>query len=486
MKKLFRLLSRLFLLALVIIAGIIIVKTSGVSSRQAIIEPVTPVNISEGAENRLSGAIQIPTISDPKNFDEKAFLALDTFIQKKYPLINSTLERMDVTPLSIVFKWPGKHADLQPVLLMGHTDVVPVEGNSNQWQEDPFSGIIKEGFIWGRGTLDDKLTVFSILESIEQLLAEGYSPSRSIFLAFGHDEETGGKQGAQQIADWFKKEKIQFEYILDEGLLILEDAVTGLSQPAAMIGIAEKGYVTLDLTARLENGGHSSMPPAETAIGVLSKAIVNLQETPFPATIDGATGIFFDHIAPEMSWPFKALISNRWLTEGLLIHQLSKEPSSNAIVRTTTAPTIISGGVKDNVLPSEASAKVNFRIRPGETQATVADHVRKIIADPRIEVSINMGNEPSAISGTESFGFQVIQKSIQEVFPGVIVAPSLVIGGTDSRHYQELSDNIYRFMPVMIHKEDLTRIHGKNERVSVENYHQSIRFFRQLILNSGK
>lgn len=487
MKKLLRLLFRVLLLAIVIIAGIVTIKTAGVSSRQTNIKTIPPPDVPSGAAERLAQAIRIPTISAPEQFDAATFLQLDTLIRKQYPLVDSMLERINITPLSMTFKWPGKHPDLLPVLLLGHTDVVPVEtGTEKEWQADPFRGTIDDSFIWGRGSLDDKLTIFGTLESIEQLLSEGYIPGRTIYLAFGHDEETGGEKGAQKMAEWFKQQKIQFEFILDEGMLIVENAIAGLEAPAAMIGVAEKGYVSLKLTAIMEEGGHSSMPPKATAIGVLSKAIVRLQETPFPAKIDGPTAAFFDHIAPEMSLPFKIALSNRWLTEALLIGQLSKEPSPNALLRTTTAPTMISGGIKDNVLPTTASATINFRILPGETQASVAEYVRKIINDPRIEVSVIFGHEPSAISDTESFGYQVIQKSIQEIFADVVVAPNLVVGMTDSRHYQELSDHIYRFLPVQLTKDDLSRIHGKNERISIENYHQTIRFYRQLILNSGK
>lgn len=487
MKRLMRLLFRLLLLTIVILIGIVAVKTAGVSSRQAIIEPIAPSSVPENAAERLGAAIRIPTISSEGPIDGKPFLELDTLIQNSFSAIDTTLEKLNAGALNIVYKWPGKNPDLKPILLMAHTDIVPVEENTkSEWQEDPFGGAIKDGFIWGRGSLDDKISAFGILEAIEQLLSENYIPSRSVYLAFGHDEEITGERGAKKIAAWFKQKGIEFEYILDEGMVILEKALPGLEQPVALIGIAEKGSVTLSLTAKLEDGGHSSMPPEESAIGVLSRAIVSLEENRFPAKIDGAAAALFDHAAPEMSWPFKALFSNRWLTEGLIIKQLSKETSANAIVRTTTAPTIINGGIKNNVLPSEASAKINFRILPGETQASVAKYVEKIIDDKRITVSILTGNEPTTVSGTETFGFQVIQKSIQEVFSDVVVTPSLVVGATDSRHYSEVSDNIYRFLPVKLQKSDLTRIHGKNERVSIENYHQAIRFYRQLILNSGK
>ena len=488
MKKLLRLLFRLFLFVSFAIVGTVVVETAGVSSKQANISTITPVNIPDGAEERLSKAIQFKTISNPDVFNKRAFLAQDSFIFTEYTLVDSFLEKIEITPYSLVYKWAGKKPDLTPILLMGHLDVVPVEKESlSKWTEDPFSGLIKEGFIWGRGTLDDKLSVFGTLEAIEQLLSEGYSPNRTVYLAFGHDEEIGGVDGAQKIAAWFKNKNIQFEYILDEGQLVIEKAMSGIERPVALIGLAEKGYVTLTLTARLEHGGHSSMPPKETAIGVLSQAIVDLQDHPFSGKINGAVAQFLAHTAPEMSWPYKAFLSNLWLTEGLLVRQMSADVSTSAMVRTTISPTIINGGIKDNVLPSFASAKINFRILPGETQASVAEYVRKTINDSRVEISIDDGgNEPSAVSEINSFGYQVIQKSIQEVFPDVIVAPSLVIAATDSRHYSEVANNTYRFMPVQLQKSDLPRIHGMNERVSVENYRQAIRFYRQLVVNSGR
>lgn len=488
MKKLLRLLFRLFLFTIFIITGIVVVKTAGVSSKQALISPITPTNIPDGAEERLSKAIQFKTISSPDFFDKTAFLAQDSFIFNQYTLVDSFLERIEITPYSLVYKWAGKKPDLAPILLMGHLDVVPVEKESlSKWEEAPFSGLIKDGFIWGRGTLDDKLSVFGTLEAIEQLLSENYSPNRTIYLAFGHDEEIGGVNGAQKIAAWFKNKNIQFEYILDEGQLVLEKAMNGIEKRVALIGLAEKGYVTLTLTARLEHGGHSSMPPKETAIGVLSQAIVDLQNNPFPGKINGVVAQFLAHTSPEMSWPYKAFLSNLWLTEGLVIRQMSADVSTSPMVRTTTSPTIINGGIKDNVLPSFARAKINFRILPGETQSTVVEYIRKIINDNRIEISNeDGGSEPSAVSGINTFGYQVIQKTIQEIFPDVIVAPSLVIAATDSRHYSEVTDNTYRFMPIQLQKSDLSRIQGMNERVSVENYRQAIRFYRQLVVNSGR
>lgn len=488
MRKLVRLILRLAIFAFVIIAGVATVKTVGFTSKQIPVEPVEPIAIPESAIEHLAKAVQIPTVSEENKVDTTALLNLDTLIQQAFPNVDSLLEKTYVNRFSLVYKWAGRNPKLPPVLLMGHMDVVPVESEA-AWSVPPFSGEVRDGYIWGRGTMDDKLNVFGILEATEMLLKEDYQPERTVYFAFGHDEEISGEHGAKAIAAKFEQQGIQFEYVLDEGQLIVENALPGLDAPLGMIGVAEKGYVTLNLTAKLEEGGHSSMPPKETAIGVLSKAIVKLQENPFPGKIDGATKGLLHHAGPEMNFPYNVLFANLWLTEGLLKNIFSDKPSSNALIRTTTAPTIFDGGVKDNVLPTTASAKINFRILPGETIQSVTKYVQNTIGDPRVSVAVNeaeFGQNPSPISDESTFGFRVIQKSIREIFPGTVVTPALVIGATDSRHYQPVSAQIYRFQPIQINLDDTKRFHGIDERISIENYQQAIRFYRQLILNSCK
>ncbi|PHN05615.1 M20 family peptidase [Flavilitoribacter nigricans] len=487
-----RFLRRLFfalLLILGLLALIIWINVIRFSSRQIAVDPIEKVAIDGGVSGRLSAAVQLPTVSYPDHIDTSAFLDLDTLIRRSFPGVDSSLERIRVNPYSQVFRWPGQQSDMAPILLLAHLDVVPVEPEAEKnWSHPPFAGQIADGYIWGRGTLDDKISAFAILEAVEQLLRERYAPNRTIYLAFGHDEEVSGEAGARAISNYFAEQNIRFEYVLDEGQLILRNALAGLEPPLAMIGIAEKGYLTLDLEVELEEGGHSSMPPPATAIGVLARAIDQLQQHPVPARIDGATRGLFEFIGPEMSPLYKSLFANLWLTEPLLIDQLSQGNASNAIIRTTTAPTVIKGGVRANVLPTQAAAQINFRILPGETVESVRDYVEKIIDDERVRVSFEKGSwqkDPSAISGTGTFGFGVIQKTIQQVFPEVVVAPALVIGATDARHYQQVSEQIYRFQPLVLDQPDLSRIHGLDERVSEAGYADAIRFYLQLIRNSS-
>lgn len=490
MKSLRRILGVAFLLSLVVVVGMMAVNYSAYSSKQVPVKAIPPIQLPDTIVNALSKAIQLPTISNNlSSQDSTYFKQLHQLLNNEFPLVDSMLERKIIADLSMVYHWRGKRPDLTPILLIAHTDVVPIEEASREeWNFEPFDGTVADGYIWGRGTLDNKANVVGILTAIEQLLKEGYLPERSIYLAFGHDEEMTGT-GAKAIAQYFEDNDIRFEYILDEGLIIVNDALDGLDQPLAMIGTSEKGYLTLTLTAKLENGGHSTMPPKETAVGVLSKAIYNLQENPFPATLSKSLAELLRYAGPEMNLFNQIALSNLWLTEGIVLDGLAASESSNAMIRTTTAPTMLRGGIKDNVLPTRASAKVNFRILPGETKETVIEYVRKTIDDKRVIISIadpEGAFDPSPVASTSNFGFEVLQKTILEVFPEVAVAPGLFIGFTDSRHFIGLSDDIYRFAPLQLNQSELSSLHGINEKISVANYKKLIHFYQQLIQNSCK
>lgn len=488
MKKLLRLLLRFSLLLFFVIAGFLLLNFLRFSSRQVLVEPITPISISPQAKERLAASARIPTISHYDHIDTTAFEELHLFLDSIYRPVNEQLERYTVNGFSRVYRWAGKNPNLKPILFLAHLDVVPIESKSKaEWKVAPFSGKIDEEFIWGRGTLDDKMNALGMLEAIQLLLEEGYQPERSIFLAYGHDEEVGGKYGAQAIAQRFKQQGLEFEFILDEGMLVVEGALPGLAAPACLIGVAEKGYTTLNISIDIKEGGHSSMPGKETAIGILAGALHRLESHPFPAQIKGVTGELFDYVGPEMNTLYKTVFANRWLFGGILKSQLSGKPGPNATIRTTTAPTILRAGMKDNVLPSSAEGQVNFRIIPGESAETVIDYVNKVIADDRVVVKEQAPAttyNPSQISATDAFGFTVLQKTASQIFPEAIVAPALMVGATDSRHYTELSDNIYRFSPVHLLNSELKLIHGINERVSIENYERLIRFYHQLLLNS--
>jgi len=364
---------------------------------------------------------------------------------------------------------------------MGHMDVVPAPPDTlSKWSEPPFSGNIKDGFIWGRGSLDDKISVLGILEAIEKLLSRGYEPKRTIHLAFGHDEEINGT-GAQSIAELLKSRGVEPELVLDEGLMITQGIAPGVSAPVALIGVAQKGYVSLELTVVAE-GGHSSIPPEHTAVGILSAAVARLEEHPMPASLTGPPRQMLEYLAPEASFPLRLVFSNLWVTSPLVERIFLGSPNTAALVRTTTAPTILDAGVKENVLATKARAVVNFRIRPGESIAVVKERVTQTIGDPRVTIETLPGwHEPSGVASGQSSTFLMLQRSLRRVAPEVVVSPGLMVGTTDARHYTSMSENVYMFLPVLLHEEDLARYHGINERVSIADYMRCVRFYAELI-----
>jgi carboxypeptidase PM20D1 len=479
-------------LGVVVLGLVLLVNGLRLTAGSVSVEPApTLLFDSDAAVRRFADAIQIPTISfeTVEETDSARFLELHAHFEAAYPTVHETLTREVVGGLSLLYTWEGSEPDLDPVVLMGHQDVVPViPGTESDWTHEPFGGVVADGYVWGRGTMDDKVSVVAILEAVELLLSEGYQPRRTIYLAFGHDEEVGGPRGAGAIAALLSERGAEpYAFVLDEGGTLADGLVPGVEELVALVGIAEKGYVNVEL--KVEGpGGHSSMPPPETNIGVLAGAIDRLQEEPFPASFDGATRDMFTALAPHMPVVGRMVFANLWLLEPVVKWALARDPTSAAMLRTTTAPTIIQGGVKSNVLPIEARAVVNHRIMPGETPETVRQRVENVIDDPRVQVTI-YGEEaqpPSPVSDPGGEAFQLIGRTIRETTPDreVVVAPWLVVGGTDAKYYSGSSANVFRFLPARFEEDVMTRFHGTDERMSVDSYLASIRFFHRLIRNA--
>jgi carboxypeptidase PM20D1 len=473
----------------VTIAAALAINTFRHGSQQITVAPATPIPVDRAAVSaRLAGAIRFRTISfeGPSAETQAQLLGFRAYLERAFPHLHAALRREVVNDYSLLFTWTGEDPTAKPILLMAHQDVVPVApGTEKDWHAGPFSGEIRDGFIWGRGSWDDKGNVMAILEAVESLVASGFRPRRTIYLAFGHDEENGGAEGASKIARVLSDRGVHCEFALDEGLLIAEGILPGLRPPAALIGIAEKGSVTLRLTA-YATPGHSSMPPTHSAIGALAAAIERVQGAPMPAAIAGVTAKMFDAIAPELTGFNRVAMSNLWLFGPLVRKQLEAGPSTNALIRTTAAVTEIHGGDKDNMLPGEAEALINFRLLPGDTADKVIDHVRSVVRDDQIRIApAYPADEPSRVSSVNSPSYQLIDRTIRAVFPGTIVAPGLMIAATDSRHMAAVADDIYRFSPVRARGEDLPRFHGTDERMSVSNYLELIRFYGALIQNAA-
>jgi len=479
--------NRIFKGILVIVIGLFIVllaKSFFAKSRQIAVAPVEKIPLdAKILTDHFAAAVQIQTISydDPSKLNASEFKKFHQYLEQTFPLVHSQLEREAVKQYSLLYRWKGTDESLAPIVLMAHMDVVPVE--STPWKRSAFGGELIDGYIWGRGTLDDKSNVISQLESAEYLLEKGFRPRRTIYFAYGHDEEAGGS-GAAAIEQLLESRGIKPEMVVDEGGAVLDQMIPGVLAPTAMVGTSEKGYVTLDLIAE-DTGGHSSAPPTHTLIGVISEAVIRLESHQMPAKLEGSAAQMIDYLGPELRPLGKFFAVNRWFFQPLMIFMMSKDKLSNAMVRTTTAVTVIEGGVKENVLPSRVTATVNFRIRPGETVDDVVQHVRKTIASDKIKIVTRpMAMNPSPVSSSESPAFELLHRTIHQIYPGVIVVPGIVIGATDSRHYAAICPNVFRFAPFHVNMQDFRGVHGTDERIRQDNYVDMIRFYVQFIRNA--
>ncbi|WP_158772028.1 M20 family peptidase [Paraglaciecola sp. L1A13] len=457
--------------------------------QQYVVEnPIKLVKIdTEAALKRFSQAIKIPTISfdDRSQFDHEAFLAFQQYLKDSFPLVHQRANLDVINDYSLLYHLKGSDPTLKPALFMGHMDVVPVdEATADQWQHPPFSGNVIDGTVWGRGTIDDKISVVALMESMEMLLAQNIQPKRSIYFAFGHDEEAGGKDGARQIAAFLAKKNVVFEFVLDEGGVVTQDMLPGVSKSVAVIGVAEKGFVNLRLTVKAP-GGHSSQPPAHTAAGILAQAIVKVEASPFSADMRFILETF-QHIGFATDLATRLPMSNLWLFSPAVESMMLDSPSSAASIRTSTAVTMLKGSSKSNVLPTEAEAVVNFRILPGDTIDSVTQHITKAIGDPRVEIEAFMTNEASPVSSTETYGYKLIEQTIRRLDPNLLVAPYLVQGGTDASNFYGLSDNVYRFMMVRLDPKTMKRFHGVNEQILVEDYMQAIQFYYAMVKQAAQ
>ena len=431
----------------------------------------------------LSEAVQVQTISheDPAEDNKEYFNLLQQEFEVMYPHVHQEMHKEVVGGHSLIYTWVGNNPELEPVLFTSHQDVVPADPESiDQWTHPPFSGAIEDGFIWGRGTLDIKSQVIAVFEAAEGLLKSGYKPERTVILAFGHDEEVFGN-GAKSIVARLQEKGIRLHALIDEGGTIYDGGIPGISGMAATIGVAEKGYLSLKFTVETE-GGHSSTPSTESAIGILSNALVKLETHRFPPNLE-ASKLMFHGLAPASTFLMQLAFANLWLFKGLVVKRLSANAETDAAIRTTTALTIVHSGIKDNILPGKAEAVVNFRLLPGTTIAEVCEKVRKVVNDDRVHFEALRGNawEASPVSPSDSPAYQQLANAITEFFPGVVVAPYVTLGGTDARNYYVICDQVYRFTPVVTVPEDLKRVHGIDERIGVDALITMAKFFYDLM-----
>ncbi|HEY4344318.1 MAG TPA: M20 family peptidase [Parvibaculum sp.] len=486
------------------IGGILAVLAAVVIGRTLMLAPplapggaseTAPASAEETARAaaHLGEAIQFQTISYQRGLkDEKAqasaaaLVQFRDFIAATYPAFSTAANREIVNGYSLLFTWEGSDPKLAPVLLMSHMDVVPVvPGTEKDWKHPPFSGAIADGSVWGRGAIDCKGSLISILEAADSLAAQGFKPKRTIMFAFGHDEEISGLDGDKKISELLASRGVKLAFVSDEGGMVAEGAVSGIATPVALIGIAEKGYMSLELTAHAA-GGHSSMPPAqdETAVGRLMRAIKRTGDAPFTSGIDGPTRAMLEAFAPASSFGRKMVFANLWLFEPLVVHLMNEDPRSGAQLHTTIAPTMLKAGVKENVLPPEAEGVINFRVHPRDTVASVTEHVTTAIDDKEVSIATLPGaREASAVSNIKGAAYGLLTATIAKSFPDALIAPNLTVAGTDSRHYLPLTGNVFRFIPLRVTAEELAGFHNTNERVRLKSLGEAIGFYRALMQN---
>lgn len=474
---------------LVLVAGVLL-RAAVHTLRQDPVELAIEITFDTKAlSTHLLQAIRMRTIPhrDREEYKVEDFAFLHELFELNFPLVHTMLNKEKVWEYSLLFTWKGRDEGLKPILLMGHLDVVPAELFAEGGQaHSGFDGRIAEGYIWGKGTQDDKYAVLGILEAVEKLLQTGFTPSRTIYLAFGHDEEIGGQGGAFHIGALLHARGVELDYVLDEGPPIAECIFPSISRPVALVGIAEKGNMYIELSVDVK-GGHPIIPPQDMAISILSRALHKLEQNPFPSRLEKPVRRMFASLVPEMPFRERVLFANLWLFERLIKRRLAALPRTNALIRTTAVPTMFEAGTNKNILPARAQAILNLRLLPGDNIKEVLVRVESIIDDPRVRVQPmdRLMVENTLVSDTGSPGYRTIEYTVRQVFPEALVAPALGFAATDSRYYSDLTRNIFRFSPIRLCPDSLQRyLHGQEEKISIEDYTKVVRFYLQFIFNS--
>ena len=420
---------------------------------------------------------------------ETFLLRFQDFLVENYPAFHQNAERHVLSPYAVAYHWRGK-ADggdaarkAKPALMLGHYDVVPAE--TAKWSTDPFGAELKDKFIYARGALDMKNMVVSMIEAAENLCKQGWRPTRDIWLVFGGDEERTGINGAKEMAKWFSEKGIQFSFTLDEGTPVAVDQIKGVNKPLALIGIEEKGFLSLDLTVS-QSPGHASQPPEHQAAAILARALTRLSRRPFPWHLTPTVEAFFKKLGIHAPGITGFFMKHARLLGPLFFKAAAGTPATRALLRTTLAMTQLEGSAAENVLPSTVRAVINLRLLPPWTVDTVINRVRTVIADDRVTVAEHSPGTNPVEAGPDqalekSPGWKEIKAAIGKTFPDLPILPFLMLATTDSRHYQKLSPFIFRFNPLVLNPAELSLIHGHDERISIENLEYCLKFYEALM-----
>ena len=472
---------------LYILLGLIAVFLGVILIRAAMFRPrpqeaVSQESVSfdkDAAVASLAELIKCKTISynDHNLEDDAEFQKLIALLPNLYPRVFDICSVQQLPDRGLLIRWPGKK-DSEPTVLMAHYDVVPVD--EEHWEKPPFSAIIKDGVLWGRGTLDTKVTMNAILSAANHLIATGYRPDNDIYFAFSGGEEVNGN-GAVNIVDYFVRHHIQPALVVDEGGAVVENVFPGVKQPCGLIGIAEKGMLNAQYLVK-SAGGHASAPPVNTPIGTLSKVCQKILKHPFKMHITKPAAEMFDTLGRHSTFVYKIIFANLWCFAPVLdlICRLSGG-ELNALVRTTVAFTQMEGSTARNVIPPEAKLVSNMRLNPEDSIASALAHLRKAAADSSVEITALEGFEPSPISETNCDAWNKVAAAVSETWRGCVVSPYLMVQCSDSRHYRDLSNHVYRFSAMDLTAEERRTIHGNNERIRLETIAHAVEFYIRLM-----
>lgn len=433
----------------------------------------------DAAVDSLAQLVRCKTVSynDHSLEDEGEFQKLISLLSTLYPNVFDTCTFQQLPDRALLLRWPGKQAG-DPAVMMAHYDVVPV--NEEKWDKPPFAGIIEDGILWGRGTLDTKVTFNGILSAANSLIGQGFQPEKDIYFAFSGGEEING-QGAPNIVAYFTEHGIHPAIVVDEGGAVVENVFPGVKQPCGLIGIAEKGMLNAQYRT-LSAGGHASAPKPHTPVGVLAAACKRVEDHPFKAHIDGPAAQMFDTLGRYSTPLYRVIFANMWCF-GWIIDLLGKKSGGeiNALVRTTVAFTQMEGSSARNVIPPEAKMVSNIRLNPADSVASALAYLEKTVNDPAVEITSLESFEPSPVSETGCDAWEKVAAAVANTWPGCIVSPYLMVQCSDSRHYRDLSNHVYRFSAMDLTAEERSTIHGNNERIRLETAAKAVEFYIRLM-----
>jgi carboxypeptidase PM20D1 len=439
-----------------------------------------PVDVALAARH-LGEAVRFQTVShqDAAEDQPAEWDKLHAWLQATYPDAHRVMGREVVAGHALVYTWQGTDRSLAPIVLMAHQDVVPVTpGSEGGWTHPPFDGVVADGAVWGRGSIDDKGSLVTLFEALDGLAKAGFTPKRTVIVVSGHDEEVRGV-GARAAAALLKSRGVKAQFVLDEGMVVVEDhPVT--KKPVALIATAEKGYATLTVTAPAV-GGHSSAPPPQTGVATLAKAVLAINDNAFPMKFSGPGADMLKSLAPHSSTTIKMAAANTWLFSPLLVSQTAKTPAGAAMLHTTIAPTMLKGSPKENVLPQDATAWINYRIAPGDTSADVMARAKSAVGDLPVKLAwVKTPDEPSKVASTTSEGWKTLAALAGDESKAP-VAPALMTAASDSRYMGPIADDIYKFQPLQLAVKDTEMIHGTNEHMTLANVERMVRFYQRLV-----